>query len=118
MRALLSVYDKTGVVDFARALHQIGFELVSSGGTASAIAAADIPVIDVAEITGVPAILDHRVVTLHPKVHGGLLADPTSASHQADMAEYDITPFDLVVSNLYRSTPTRRLSSSTSVVRP
>ena len=101
MRALLSVYDKTGVVDFARALHELGFELVSSGGTASAIAAADIPVTDVAEITGVPAILDHRVVTLHPKVHGGLLADPTSASHQADMAEYDITPFDLVVSNLY-----------------
>ncbi len=101
MRALLSVYDKTGIVEFARALHDLGSELVSSGGTATAIAAAGIPVTDVAEITGVPAILDHRVVTLHPKVHGGLLADPTSPSHQADMAEYGIEPFDLVVSNLY-----------------
>ena len=101
MRALLSVYDKTGIVEFARALHDLGVELVSSGGTAAAVADAGIPVTDVAELTGVPAILDHRVVTLHPKVHGGLLADPTSASHQADMAEYGIAPFDLVVSNLY-----------------
>ena len=101
MRALLSVYDKTGIVEFARSLHELGTELVSSGGTAAAIADAGIPVTDVAELTGVPAILDHRVVTLHPKVHGGLLADPTSAAHQADMAEYGIEPFDLVVSNLY-----------------
>ena len=101
MRALLSVYDKTGIVEFARSLHELGVELVSSGGTAAAIADAGIPVTDVAELTGVPAILDHRVVTLHPKVHGGLLADPTSASHQAEMAEYGIAPFDLVVSNLY-----------------
>lgn len=101
MRALLSVYDKTGIVEFARSLHELGVELVSSGGTAAAIADAGIPVTDVAELTGVPAILDHRVVTLHPKVHGGLLADPTNASHQADMAEYGIAPFDLVVSNLY-----------------
>ena len=101
MRALLSVYDKTGIVDFARALHDLGVELVSSGGTAKVIAEAGMPVVDVAEFTGVPAILDHRVVTLHPKVHGGLLADPTNPSHQADMAEYGIEPFDLVVSNLY-----------------
>ena len=101
MRALLSVYDKTGIVEFARALHDLGCELVSSGGTATAIGDAGIPVTDVAELTGVPAILEHRVVTLHPKVHGGLLADPTSPSHQADMAEYGIEPFDLVVSNLY-----------------
>jgi phosphoribosylaminoimidazolecarboxamide formyltransferase/IMP cyclohydrolase len=101
MRALLSVYDKTGIVEFARALHDLGVELVSSGGTASAIADAGIPVTDVAELTGVPAILDHRVVTLHPKVHGGLLADPTNPRHQADMAEYGIEPIDLVVSNLY-----------------
>ena len=101
MRALLSVYDKTGIVEFAQSLHELGVELVSSGGTAAAIAGAGIPVTDVAELTGVPAILDHRVVTLHPKVHGGLLADPTSASHQADMTEYGIAPFDLVVSNLY-----------------
>ena len=101
MRALLSVHDKTGIGEFARALHDIGVELVSSGGTAKAIAEAGVPVMDVAEFTGVPAILDHRVVTLHPKVHGGLLADPTNPSHQADMAEYGIEPFDLVVSNLY-----------------
>jgi len=101
MRALLSVYDKTGIVDFARALHDLDVTLVSSGGTASAIADAGIPVTDVAALTGVPAILDHRVVTLHPKVHGGLLADPTNPSHQADMAEYGIEAFDLVVSNLY-----------------
>ncbi|MBK5287047.1 MAG: bifunctional phosphoribosylaminoimidazolecarboxamide formyltransferase/IMP cyclohydrolase [Acidimicrobiia bacterium] len=101
MRALMSVYDKTGIVEFARALHELGWDLVSSGGTATAIADAGIPVTDVAELTGVPAILDHRVVTLHPKVHGGLLADPTNEAHRADMAEYGIEPFDLVVSNLY-----------------
>ena len=100
-RALLSVYDKTGIVDFARALHDRGVELVSSGGTAAAIAAAGLPVVAVDEITGVPPILDHRVVTLHPKIHGGILADPAKESHQADMAAYGITPFDLVVTNLY-----------------
>ncbi|MEP6625375.1 MAG: bifunctional phosphoribosylaminoimidazolecarboxamide formyltransferase/IMP cyclohydrolase [Acidimicrobiia bacterium] len=101
MRALLSVYDKTGIVEFARSLHELDVALVSSGGTAKAIAEAGIPVTDVADITGVPAILDHRVVTLHPKIHGGLLADPTNEAHRADMAEYGIEPFDLVVSNLY-----------------
>ncbi len=101
MRALLSVYDKTGIVEFARELHALDVALVSSGGTAKAIAEAGIPVTDVADITGVPAILDHRVVTLHPKIHGGLLADPTNEAHRADMAEYGIEPFDLVVSNLY-----------------
>ena len=101
MRALLSVYDKSGLVELAAGLHELGVELVSSGGTAKAIAAAGIPVVDVADVTGVPAILDHRVVTLHPKIHGGLLADPTKASHRDDMAQYDIQPFDLVVANLY-----------------
>lgn len=101
MRALLSVYDKSGIVEFAQALHELGWDLISSGGTARAIAAAGVPVTDVAEITGVPAILGHRVVTLHPKVHGGLLADPTDAEHRADMAEYGIEPIDLVVANLY-----------------
>ncbi len=93
MRALLSVYDKTGIVEFARELQQRGVELVSSGGTAKAIADAD--------ITGVPPILDHRVVTLHPKIHGGILADRSKSSHDDDMATYGIEPFDLVVSNLY-----------------
>ena len=73
--ALLSVYDKAGVVELARGLHELGWTLVSSGGTAGAIAAADLPVTDVAELTGLPAILGHRVVTLHPKVHAGILAD-------------------------------------------
>jgi len=101
MRALLSVYDKNGIVDLARSLHELGIELISSGGTAAVIAEAGIPVIDVAEITGVPAILGHRVVTLHPKVHGGLLADRDDPTHVADMERYDITAIDLVVSNLY-----------------
>ena len=73
--ALVSVYDKTGVVDLARELHELGWSLLSSGGTAAVIADAGVPVTDVAEITGVRAILGHRVVTLHPKVHGGILAD-------------------------------------------
>jgi len=101
VRALLSVYDKTGIVELARALHELGVELVSSGGTAAAIAAAGLPVTDVADLTGVPAILGHRVVTLHPKVHGGILADLDDASHLADLQRYGIEPIDLVVVNLY-----------------
>jgi phosphoribosylaminoimidazolecarboxamide formyltransferase / IMP cyclohydrolase len=99
--ALLSVYDKTGIVEFATELHRLGWRLVSSGGTAKAIAATGVDITDVADLTGVPAILDHRVVTLHPKIHGGLLADPTKPEHQADMAEYGIESIDLVVCNLY-----------------
>jgi phosphoribosylaminoimidazolecarboxamide formyltransferase/IMP cyclohydrolase len=95
------VYDKTGIVDLARALHDRGVTLVSSGGTAKAIADAGIPVTAVDDITGVPPILDHRVVTLHPKIHGGILADRSKSTHDADMATYGIEPFDLVVSNLY-----------------
>jgi phosphoribosylaminoimidazolecarboxamide formyltransferase/IMP cyclohydrolase len=100
-RALLSVWDKTGLVDLARALHELGVELVSSGGTATAIAEAGIPVTTVQDVTGVPEMLDHRVVTLHPKIHGGLLADRGKESHRADLDSYGIQPFDLVVSNLY-----------------
>jgi phosphoribosylaminoimidazolecarboxamide formyltransferase / IMP cyclohydrolase len=99
--ALLSVYDKSGIVDFARSLHGLGWNLVSSGGTARAIAEAGIDVTDVAELTGLPAILGHRVVTLHPKIHGGILADPTDAEHLADMEHHGIDPIDLVVVNLY-----------------
>ncbi len=99
--ALLSVYDKSGIVEFAESLHELGWSLVSSGGTARAIADAGVPVTDVAELTGLPAILGHRVVTLHPKIHGGILADPTDAEHVADMAHHDIEPIDLVVVNLY-----------------
>jgi len=99
--ALLSVYDKAGIGDLAEALHGLGWRLVSSGGTAKAVADRGVPVTDVAELTGVPAILDHRVVTLHPKIHGGLLADPTKPEHKADMAAYGIEPISLVVVNLY-----------------
>jgi phosphoribosylaminoimidazolecarboxamide formyltransferase/IMP cyclohydrolase len=111
MRALLSAYDKTGIVDLAKGLADLGFDLVSSGGTAKAIAEAGIPVTDVADLTGFPAMLGHRVVTLHPKVHGALLADRDDPSHQADMAEYGIEPIDLVVVNLYpfRSDPSIEL---------
>ena len=99
--ALLSVYDKTGIAELATALHHLGWDLVSSGGTAKAVADAGTPVTDVADLTGVPAILDHRVVTLHPRVHGGILADPTNPEHIADMAAYGIEPISLVVANLY-----------------
>jgi phosphoribosylaminoimidazolecarboxamide formyltransferase/IMP cyclohydrolase len=95
------VYDKTGIAELAASLAELGCDLVSSGGTASALRDAGLTVTDVADITGVPAILGHRVVTLHPKVHGGILADPTNAEHQADMETYGIEPFDIVVANLY-----------------
>ena len=101
MKALLSVYDKTGVAELAAGLHELGWELLSSGGTANAIAAAGIPVTDVADLTGTAAILGHRVVTLHPKVHGGLLADRNDPDHQADMEAHGIEAIDLVVANLY-----------------
>lgn len=101
MRALLSVYDKTGVVELARGLAEAGWSLVSSGGTGTALREAGLEVTDTAELTGFPSILGHRVVTLHPKVHGGILADPTDASHRADLEAHGIEPFDLVVVNLY-----------------
>ena len=100
-RALLSTYDKAGVVDLARGLVDLGWDLVSSGGTAAAIAEAGLAVTDTAELTGFPAILGHRVVTLHPKVHGGILADRDDPGHLGDLAAYGIEPFDLVVVNLY-----------------
>jgi phosphoribosylaminoimidazolecarboxamide formyltransferase/IMP cyclohydrolase len=101
LRALLSVYDKSGIVELARELRGMGWDLISSGGTAGALREAGLAVTDVADLTGFPAILGHRVVTLHPKVHGGILADRRNPDHQADMAEYGIDPLDLVVSNLY-----------------
>ena len=97
----MSVYDKAGIVGFATELRSMGWDLISSGGTARVLAEAGIDVTDVADLTGFPAILGHRVVTLHPKVHGGILADPTDATHRADMAEFGIEPIDLVVANLY-----------------
>ena len=100
-RALLSVFDKTGVVELAKGLHELGWDLLSSGGTAKAIAEAGTPVTDVADVTGYPAILGHRVVTLHPKVHGGILADVADPEHRADLEKHGIEPVALVVVNLY-----------------
>jgi phosphoribosylaminoimidazolecarboxamide formyltransferase/IMP cyclohydrolase len=101
VRALLSVYDKSGVVALARELAALGVDLVSSGGTARALRDAGLEVADLSDLTGFAPILGHRVVTLHPRVHGGLLADPTDPAHVADMREHGIEPFDLVVANLY-----------------
>jgi phosphoribosylaminoimidazolecarboxamide formyltransferase/IMP cyclohydrolase len=100
-RALFSVSDKTGLVDFAAALARAGIELVSTGGTAKAIADAGIPVRDVSELTGFPEIMDGRVKTLHPSVHGALLGVRGDPEHVAAMNEHGISPIDLVVVNLY-----------------
>jgi phosphoribosylaminoimidazolecarboxamide formyltransferase / IMP cyclohydrolase len=101
VRALFSVYDKSGAVELAKGLADLGWDLVSSGGTATTLREAGVAVADTAEITGFPAILGHRVVTLHPNVHGGILADRTDPAHRADMDAHGIEPFDLVVVNLY-----------------
>jgi phosphoribosylaminoimidazolecarboxamide formyltransferase/IMP cyclohydrolase len=100
-RALLSVSDKTGLIEFARALHEAGVELVSTGGTARAIKEAGLPVRDVADLTGFPEMMDGRVKTLHPMVHGGLLAVRDDAEHKAAMQAHGIGPIDLLCVNLY-----------------
>jgi phosphoribosylaminoimidazolecarboxamide formyltransferase/IMP cyclohydrolase len=99
-RALLSVYDKTGLVELGRGLVELGWELVASGGTARALSQAGLPVTQVDEITGFPEILGGRVKTLHPAVHGGILARRTP-EHLGELARHAITPVDLVVANLY-----------------
>ncbi|GAB3820083.1 bifunctional phosphoribosylaminoimidazolecarboxamide formyltransferase/IMP cyclohydrolase [Tessaracoccus terricola] len=100
-RALVSVYDKTGLTELAGALHEAGVEIVSTGSTAAKVAAAGIPVTPVEELTGFPECLDGRVKTLHPKVHAGILADRRLDDHVRQLAELDVAPFDLVVVNLY-----------------
>ncbi|RFB78223.1 bifunctional phosphoribosylaminoimidazolecarboxamide formyltransferase/IMP cyclohydrolase [Methylovirgula sp. 4M-Z18] len=100
-RALLSVSDKTGLIDFAHALHARGIELVSTGGTSKAISDAGLPVRDVADLTGFPEMMDGRVKTLHPKVHGGLLAIRENPEHEAAMLAHNIPAIDLLVVNLY-----------------
>ncbi|HTM77324.1 MAG TPA: bifunctional phosphoribosylaminoimidazolecarboxamide formyltransferase/IMP cyclohydrolase, partial [Devosia sp.] len=100
-RALLSVFDKSGVVDFARGLQAAGVELVSTGGTHRLIAEAGLPVREVAELTGFPEMMDGRVKTLHPNVHGGLLAVRDNPEHQAAMDAHGIGAIDLVAVNLY-----------------
>ncbi|MFJ2159586.1 MULTISPECIES: bifunctional phosphoribosylaminoimidazolecarboxamide formyltransferase/IMP cyclohydrolase [unclassified Streptomyces] len=100
-RALVSVYDKTGLEELARGLHEAGVELVSTGSTAARIAASGVPVTKVEELTGFPECLDGRVKTLHPKVHAGILADLRLESHRQQLDELGVAPFDLVVVNLY-----------------
>ncbi|NCU20060.1 bifunctional phosphoribosylaminoimidazolecarboxamide formyltransferase/IMP cyclohydrolase, partial [Candidatus Falkowbacteria bacterium] len=100
-RALISVSDKTGLIEFARALATRGVELLSTGGTALTLRTAGLKVRDVAEVTGFPEMMDGRVKTLHPAVHGGLLALRDDAEHLAAMAAHGIEPIDLLVVNLY-----------------
>jgi phosphoribosylaminoimidazolecarboxamide formyltransferase/IMP cyclohydrolase len=100
-RALLSVSDKTGLFEFAQGLQRLGFEIVSTGGTATALANAGIPVISISEVTGFPEMLEGRVKTLHPAVHGGLLADRSKPEHLEAIAQHSIHPIDLVCVNLY-----------------
>ena len=100
-RALLSVSDKSGVVEFAQALAELGWELVSTGGTAKALRGAGLSVRDVSDVTGFPEMMDGRVKTLHPSVHGALLARRDVAEHMKALAEHEITPIDLVAVNLY-----------------
>src|SRR3989440_6366871 len=100
-RAILSVTDKTGLVDFARKLEGMGVELISTGGTAKLLRDSGITVKDISELTGFPEMLDGRVKTLHPKVHGGILHRRENASHRTAVAEHGIEPIDMVVVNLY-----------------
>ncbi|MCY4295329.1 MAG: bifunctional phosphoribosylaminoimidazolecarboxamide formyltransferase/IMP cyclohydrolase PurH [Acidimicrobiaceae bacterium] len=100
-RALISVYDKTGLVDFAAGLVELGWELIASAGSAATLNAAGLATVDAADHTGSPPMLGHRVVTLHPRIHGGILADRDDPSHQVDLAAHGIAVIDLVVVNLY-----------------
>ncbi|HXF73216.1 MAG TPA: hypothetical protein VNO79_11470, partial [Actinomycetota bacterium] len=100
-RALLSVADKAGVADLARALAELGVELLSTGSTARALREAGVAVTPVAEVTGFPELLDGRVKTLHPRIHAGILADRADPEHLRQLEEHGIAPIDLVVVNLY-----------------
>ena len=100
-RALISVSNKEGVAEFAKALAAMGVEVLSTGGTAKALKEASVPVKDVAEFTGFPEMLDGRVKTLHPKIHGGLLARRDDPTHLAQMKQHGLEPIDLVAVNLY-----------------
>src|SRR5215467_12328906 len=101
-RVLLSVTDKTGIADFARALSAMGAELISTGGTARVLRGEGIPVQDVSDVTGFPEMLDGRVKTLHPKISGGILAIRAREEHMQALRDHQIHPIDMVVVNLYR----------------
>jgi phosphoribosylaminoimidazolecarboxamide formyltransferase/IMP cyclohydrolase len=100
-RALISVSDKRGVVGFSQGLVELGWEIISTGGTAAALRAADIPVLEVEKVTGFPELLDGRVKTLHPTIHGALLARRDLREHMAALKEHGIVPIELVAVNLY-----------------
>jgi phosphoribosylaminoimidazolecarboxamide formyltransferase/IMP cyclohydrolase len=111
-RALLSVSDKAGLIELARTLAKGGVELISTGGTAAALSGAGLAVVDVAQLTGFPEMMDGRLKTLHPRVHGGLLAIRSEPAHQAAMIANDIAPIDLLVVNLYPFEATLRRNAS------
>ena len=100
-RALMSVSDKGGIVDFAKQLNELGIEIISTGGTAKTLRDAGIDVRDVSDVTGFPEMMDGRVKTLHPKIHGGLLGVRENPDHVAAMQQHGIEPIDMVVINLY-----------------
>ena len=100
-RVLISVSDKKGILEFAKGLSALNIEIVSTGGTAKALKEASVPVREISELTGFPEILDGRVKTLHPKVHGGILGIREDPAHQQQMASNEIAPIDMVVVNLY-----------------
>lgn len=100
-RALISLTDKSGIEGFAKELQALGVEILSTGGTAKKLRENGLPVKDVSEFTGFPEMLDGRVKTLHPKVHGGILAQRSNAEHQAQMAKHGLKPIDLIAVNLY-----------------
>ena len=98
---MISVSDKTGIVEFAKGLHELGVEIISTGGTMKAISEAGIPVMSVSDLTGFPEMMDGRVKTLHPKIHGGILAVRDNPAHVKAMEEHGIAGIDLVAVNLY-----------------
>jgi phosphoribosylaminoimidazolecarboxamide formyltransferase/IMP cyclohydrolase len=100
-RALISVSDKTGIAEFAKELEQAGIEIISTGGTAKTLSDAGVKVVNVSDITGFPECLDGRVKTLHPKIHGGLLAIRNNPEHMKQIKELGIEPIDMVIINLY-----------------
>jgi len=117
-RALISVFDKTGIVDFARKLHELDWEIISTGGTSKLLKTENIPTIDISDVTGFPECFDGRVKTLHPKLHGGFLAIRDNVEHQKMMAELEIEPIDLVVCNLYpfRETVSKKDASHEEII--
>jgi phosphoribosylaminoimidazolecarboxamide formyltransferase/IMP cyclohydrolase len=111
-RALLSVHDKSGVVDLGRALTQLGIEILSTGGTAGLLRDSGVPVRDVSEVTGFPEMLDGRVKTLHPKIHGGILARRDAPAHLEALARHEIPPIDPSSSRSTRSRPPSSVPAS------